>query len=196
MGQQTRCANNSYVNIYTDGYGNVPEEFDTEGDPSVLLIKDNNEIVRSLIENANWVGQSKYIRSKEQLNNILPQYYQSDFIWAFLIVKWGILPTCIVIVVLFAVYIELLKCVHGERNSFGKYVAIGCMLGLFMQCIVYTFANLGYGYGLSVSYPFISDGHISMIMNTILAGIISNVLRNNRLMVEEPFFLSRSHCME
>ena len=65
MGQQTRCANNSYVNIYTDGYGNVPEEFDTEGDPSVLLIKDNNEIVRSLIENANWVGQSKYIRSKD-----------------------------------------------------------------------------------------------------------------------------------
>lgn len=116
-----------------------------------------------------------------QLEDILPVHYQTNYRIAYSMIKYGLLPSAAIILIMTAVYIMLIRMVCKINNKIGKVLAFSCVFALVLQFLLYMFGNFGFQFGWFCNLPFVSEGHSSIITNAVLAGLACSAYRYDKV---------------
>ena len=101
----------------------------------------------------------------------------TDFSLVFLIHRFGFIAL-LGIVLLIGIF-----CTAGvgkalrEKSVLGSLIALAVMLTFTLQAVCYIASNLGYGFIVSMSLPFISYGNCALFINSALIGFMLSVFR-------------------
>jgi rod shape determining protein RodA len=118
-----------------------------------------------------------YLKGSQSHLNFLPAK-QTDFIFTMLCEEWGMLGGIFLIVCYIFLVIYGLKVAAFNRNRFGRLVATGMVMTLFL----YVFINMSMVMGLvpvvGVPLPFITYGGTSLLTLMIGFGLVFAVDQN------------------
>lgn len=115
------------------------------------------------------------------LEDILPEHYQTNYRIAYSIIKYGWLPSIALLLIMAVVYVILIRMVGKIRNKIGKVISFSCVLTLVLQLLLYVFGNFGFQFGRFCTFPFVSEGHFSIITNAILIGLACSAYRYDKV---------------
>ena len=93
---------------------------------------------------------------------------------------FGFIGVLILLFIYFLLLIRILRVARNSRNNFGKYVALGTCLLLFLH----IFINIGMNMGLlpvtGIPLPLISYGGSATVMILICLGLVQSVQSSQR----------------
>jgi hypothetical protein len=119
-----------------------------------------------------------------RLEHILPQHYQNNYRIAYWILKYGWLPSAILIGIIVAAYGMLIRIVSLIKNKMGKVLAFSSVTALILQTVLYFLGNFGYQFGWFGNLPLISEGLCSITTNMILVGLVCSAYRYDKVIKE------------
>jgi cell division protein FtsW (lipid II flippase) len=117
--------------------------------------------------------------------DILPQHYQNNYRIAYWVLKYGWIPSIVLLLIVLAAYGMLIRMVVKIRNKIGKVLSLSCSLALGLQFLIYVMGNLGFQFGWFCNLPFISEGNSSIITNMIFVGLACSAYRYDKVFKEE-----------
>lgn len=118
------------------------------------------------------------------LEHILPQHYQNNYRIAYWILKYGWLPSAVLIGIIAAAYGMLIRMVRLIKNKMGKVLALSSVTALILQTVLYFLGNFGYQFGWFGNLPLISEGLCSITTNMILIGLVCSAYRYDKVIKE------------
>jgi cell division protein FtsW (lipid II flippase) len=134
-----------------------------------------------------FLSGSKLFGSASEISFQYLSGYTNDFILAYIICRWGIVPG-IFMIALFTVFIgRMIYISLTRKNSLGMLVGLGCSLVFAVQSVVYILSNLGFRIIDQVTFPFVSFGGAGIFINFIVLGLMMSVFRNTNLIKEVPY---------
>ncbi len=119
------------------------------------------------------------------LEDILPEHYQGNYRISYWILKYGLVLSIALILIVVAAYGMLIRMVGKIRNKLGKVLALSCILALVLQFAFYVMGNFGLQFGFFYSFPFVSEGKSSIITNAIFVGLACSAYRYDKVVKEE-----------
>ncbi len=119
-----------------------------------------------------------------RLEHILPQHYQNNYRIAYWILKYGWLPSAILIGIIVVAYGMLIRMVSLIKNKMGKVLAFSSAIALILQTSLYFMGNFGYQFGWFGNLPLISEGLCSITTNMILIGLVCSAYRYDKVIKE------------
>lgn len=126
-----------------------------------------------------------------QKSGYLPESY-TDFIVSIIGEELGLAGILLFLVVFFYMVYRIYRISMKVRDPFGQMVCIGIASMFLIQAII----NVGGATGLmpltGVTFPFISYGGSSMLVNCSAIGIVNNIWINDRIQKEKEAAV-RSH---
>lgn len=127
------------------------------------------------------------------LEDILPQHYQTNYRIVYWILKYGWIPSILILLIIVATYGMLIRMVCKIRNKFGKVLSFSCILTLVLQCIIYIMGNFGFQLGWFCNFPLISEGNISIITNACILGLACSAYRYDKVVRDEKINVIRDN---
>jgi rod shape determining protein RodA len=115
-----------------------------------------------------------FMKGSQSHLRFLPEQH-TDFIFSVLGEEFGFLGALVVLSLFLWICIRILNIARTARNSFDRYIVVGCFSILTFQVTV----NIGMTVGLvpvtGLPIPFLSYGGSSLMMAMTLIGLIMNV---------------------
>lgn len=100
---------------------------------------------------------------------------QTDFIFAAFIEEWGILGGMLIITTFLILVLRIIKIGLESDNNFNRFICLGTVALFSAQFILNVGSNLGLTPVIGVTFPFLSYGGSSVLINLILIGIIQSI---------------------
>ncbi len=100
---------------------------------------------------------------------------QTDFIFAALIEEFGILGGTLIIIAFLILILRIIKIGLKADNNFNKFICLGTVAFFGIQFVLNVGSNLGLTPVIGVTFPFLSYGGSSVLINLILIGIIQSI---------------------
>lgn len=120
-----------------------------------------------------------YLQGTQSSLSVLTQSF-TDFAFAAYAEQFGFIGVLILLFIYFLLLIRILRVARNSRNNFGKYVALGICLLLFLH----IFINIGMNMGLlpvtGIPLPLISYGGSATVMILICLGLVQSVQSSQR----------------
>ena len=101
---------------------------------------------------------------------------QTDFIFASLIEEWGLLGGMLIIVAFLVLIFRIIKIGLASDNNFNRFFCLGAIVLFGSQFILNIGSNLGITPVIGVTFPFLSYGGSSVLVNLILIGIVQSII--------------------
>lgn len=125
-----------------------------------------------------------YDETDVSLWDILPQHYHNNYLIAVGIFLYGWWFGVVCLLVLVAFFSVLYHCISNIRGELAGSLAVCCSLCMFMQAMFYVLGNFGYQYAWFTNLPLVSEGRISILVNTLLLGLVFSAYRYDRVVDE------------
>jgi rod shape determining protein RodA len=120
-----------------------------------------------------------YLQGTQSSLQVLTQSF-TDFAFAAYAEQFGFIGVIILLFIYFLLLLRILRVARNSRNEFGKYVALGICLLLFLH----IFINIGMNMGLlpvtGIPLPLISYGGSATVMILICLGLVQSVQSSQR----------------
>lgn len=100
---------------------------------------------------------------------------QTDFIFAAFIEEWGVLGGLLILAAFLFLILKIIGIGLETDNNFNRFVCLGTAVLFGVQFILNAGSNLGITPVIGVTFPFLSYGGSSVLINLILIGIIQSV---------------------
>jgi len=132
------------------------------------------QVLQSLISFSNGGMWGVGLGNSKQKLHFLPQPF-TDFIYSIIGEEIGFLGAIIIILLILIVLWRGIWIVMHAKDDYGKLLAFG----ITMSLVTYAFVSIGIAVNLlpvtGISFPFLSYGGSSLIMNFIAVGILLNI---------------------
>jgi rod shape determining protein RodA len=102
-----------------------------------------------------------------------------DFIFAALIEEWGIFGGMVVIAAFFFLIYQILKIGSLADENFEKYICLGTAVMLGTQFLLNAGSATGLTPVVGVTFPFLSYGGSSMLVDSFLLAIVNSIRRRS-----------------
>lgn len=157
------CLNIKIFNIHT---GNSVEKYYSES--SEYIEEKNN-----LLSNLKLFGESKNI----YFTNTNSQFLQ-------ILASIGIIPSITLVCFIILMSVVLIKDSLKIQDTYGKFLIVGLSTLYIVQSFAHIFMNLNLLPVSDVNLPFLSNGNLFFIINTVSFAIIMSVYRRKNLHIE------------
>ena len=140
--------------------------------------------VRNMLSGAVWQGAASVgPEYGEQTYEYIVPEWSGDFFLTTIACKLGWVFFILTALVLLLLFGWLLRRALGERNPFGRILAVGAVLPLLVETVGGIIQNLGY-FVVSFPIPFFS-GNLNMILTMALLGLLLSTMRQGDLPEEQ-----------
>lgn len=102
-----------------------------------------------------------------------------DFIFAALIEEWGIFGALVAVAAFFFLIYQILEIGSLADENFEKYICLGTAVMLGVQFLLNTGSATGLTPVVGVTFPFLSYGGSSMIVDSFLLAIVNSIRRRS-----------------
>ncbi|MEE8131658.1 MAG: FtsW/RodA/SpoVE family cell cycle protein [Candidatus Paceibacterota bacterium] len=135
----------------------------------------NYSVIQSKIAigSAGFFGKGFAQGTQTQLG-FLPEA-QTDFIFAAFIEEWGIFGGMLIIAAFVFLILKIIKIGLETDNNFNRFICLGTVVLFGVQFILNVGSNLGLTPVIGITFPFLSYGGSSVLINLILIGIIQSI---------------------
>lgn len=116
--------------------------------------------------------------SQTQLSFIPEQW--TDFIFCVIGEEFGFIGSMIVLIAFVTIFLRLLKLAATLRDKFSSLIVLGILALLFTHFSINVGMNIGIAPVIGVPLPFVSYGGSSLLVNSVLIGIVLNIYRNRK----------------
>lgn len=112
--------------------------------------------------------------NSKQRELFLPESY-GDFVYAVVGEEYGLLGAVGVLILFLIILVRGLKIARSARDDFGRYLALGITSSIVLYALVNAGVTLGILPTTGLPMPFISYGGSSMVVSSIMIGILLNI---------------------
>lgn len=150
--------------------------FDTSYDPLGV----NYSVIQSKIAigSAGFWGKGFGQGTQVQLG-FLPEA-ATDFIYAAFIEEWGLLGGIFILAIFTFMLIRIMKIGINAENNFSRFVCLGVVIMFLIQFFINVGSTIGILPVVGVTFPFFSYGGSSILINSILIGIVQGISARSR----------------
>ncbi len=136
-------------------------------------------VVREIMAQSQWVGQGH----GGELTHYLPNI-STDYTITYLVHQLGFFVLPVVFVPFLAfVSFGIHKTWH-EKSVLGSLVSWAILGTFLVQGVLYSLDTLGYGLLSSISFPFVSYGNVSLLVNAALVGLMLSVFKTGDVFID------------
>lgn len=145
--------------------------FDSSYDPLGV----NYGVIQSKIAigSAGFFGKGFQQGTQVQLG-FLPEA-ATDFVLAAFIEEWGLLGGIAVIAAFALIVFRILKIGLFSGNNFSSFICLGAVIMFLIQFMTNVGSTIGLLPVIGVTFPFLSYGGSSILINAILIGIVQSI---------------------
>ncbi len=150
--------------------------------PSYSPLKINYGVIQSKIAigSAGFLGKGYGQGTQVQLG-FLPAA-STDFIFSAFVEEWGGLGGALVLAAFVTLLLRIVKIGLDSQTNFAKLICLGAVIMFLTQFAINIGSALGLAPVVGVTFPFLSYGGSSILINAMLIGIIqSMVIRSSFL---------------
>ena len=119
------------------------------------------------------------------LSDILPDKTQANYRIDWWVLRYGLLPAFVLILLTAALPAAAFSAVFRIRSRLGRLTAFAGSLALTLQTLFYYLGNLGFQFGSFSNLPFVAEGKISLTGSAVLAGLILSAYRFDTVLEEK-----------
>lgn len=156
-----------------------------------LNLTGNESSTEHFLKNA--FSGSKLIGTSGAKEGLDMEVYNSDHIFTFISVNFGVLAAVIVAMLILFMAVKVLRIASSQKNQLGMLVGYGCGL-LFLTM---TVLNVAVGTGLVRSIrcflPFFSSGGSNIIVSYAVLGLVLSVYRYKDILPADRKNVTGSH---
>ncbi len=105
---------------------------------------------------------------------------QTDFIFAVIAENFGFLGSLVFLLVYFFFFYRLLRVLIIARTDFGKFIALGVIVYIFVQLMINIGMNIGLLPVAGVPLPFVSAGGSSLLSVLLALGLVQSIYVHDR----------------
>jgi rod shape determining protein RodA len=120
-----------------------------------------------------------FLHGPQNRLNFIPQHH-TDFVASVLGEEFGFIGCGLLLVLYMFLYLEGLRIAHRARDRAGSYLAVGIISLLTAQTVINLGMNAGVVPITGLPLPFVAYGGSSLLINSLLMGVLLNVGRQNR----------------
>jgi rod shape determining protein RodA len=103
-----------------------------------------------------------------------------DFIFAAFVEEWGMLGAIVLVAAFVALMFAILAVGMRSRENFEKFLCLGAAVMFGTQFLLNTGSVTGLTPVVGVTFPFMSYGGSSMVVNAFLLALVNAIRRSNR----------------
>ncbi len=152
---------------YEDGEGNW-----NGGDDTFRSLKDH-------------VRYKMQFADELEIEDILPQHYLNNYRIVYWGLKYGMIPTILLLSIIILTVIVMFWTTFQIRNRLGRMTALAGCIAFTVQNVFYFLGNLGFQFGKFGNLPFVSEGLVSITGTMVMAGLILSAYRFDTVVSEE-----------
>lgn len=143
--------------------------------PNYSPLDVNYNVIQSKIAigSAGFFGKGFQQGTQVQLG-FLPEA-TTDFVLAAFIEEWGLLGGIAVIAAFTLIIFRILKIGLFSGNNFSSFICLGAVIMFLIQFIINVGSTIGLLPVIGVTFPFLSYGGSSILINAILLGIVQSI---------------------
>ena len=138
------------------------------------VTKINHQVYQGLIGFANGGLFGLGPGNSKQRELYLPESY-GDFVYAVVGEEYGLIGAVVVLTLFLVILLRGLKIANHARDDFGRYLALGITSSIALYAIVNAGVTLGVLPTTGLPMPFISYGGSSMIVSSLMIGVLLNI---------------------
>jgi cell division protein FtsW len=138
------------------------------------MTKINHQVFQGLIGFANGGLFGLGPGNSRQRELYLPESY-GDFVYSVVGEEYGLIGAVAVLTLFLVILLRGLKIARHARDDFGRYLALGITCSIALYGIVNAGVTLGVLPTTGLPMPFISYGGSSMIVSSLMVGVLLNV---------------------
>jgi rod shape determining protein RodA len=144
--------------------------------PSYSPLKINYGVIQSKIAigSAGFFGKGYGQGTQIQLG-FLPAA-ATDFVYAAFIEEWGGLGGLLVLGAFVLMMLRIVKIGLESHNNIPKLICLGTVIMFLAQFVINVGSTLGLLPVIGVTFPFLSYGGSSILVNAMLIGIIQSII--------------------
>lgn len=120
-----------------------------------------------------------YLSGNQTQLQYIPEQW-TDFIYCVIGEEFGFIGSLVVLALFTSLFIRLLKIASVTKDEFLSLVVVGILSVFFIQYVI----NIGMVVGIlpviGIPLPFVSYGGSSLLVNSIMLGIVANIYRNRK----------------
>lgn len=131
------------------------------------------------IGSAGFLGKGYKQGTQVQLG-FLPES-STDFIFSAFIEEWGLLGGLVVLGLFFFMIARIVQIGIRAENNFSRFVCLGTALMFLIQFIINTGSATGLLPVIGLTFPFFSYGGSSILVNSMLVGIVQSTYSHTAL---------------
>ena len=102
-----------------------------------------------------------------------------DFVFAALIEEWGVAGGIVVVAAFILLIFELLRIGARADENFEKFICLGTAMMLGVQFLLNTGSTTGLLPVVGVTFPFLSYGGTSLLMNFFTLSVVNSIRRTS-----------------
>jgi rod shape determining protein RodA len=102
-----------------------------------------------------------------------------DFIFAAFIEEWGLIGGLVVIAAFIFLIIQILRIGALADENFEKYICLGAAMMFGVQFLLNTGSATGLTPVVGVTFPFLSYGGSSMMVNSFVLGVVNSIRKRS-----------------
>jgi len=134
----------------------------------------NHQVFQGLIGFANGGVLGLGPGNSRQRDLFLPEPY-GDFVYPIVGEEYGLLGAVAVLTVFMVILLRGMRIANHARDDFGRYLALGVTSSIALYAIVNAGVTLGILPTTGLPMPFISYGGSSMLVSSMMIGILLNI---------------------
>jgi cell division protein FtsW len=134
----------------------------------------NHQVFQGLIGFANGGLLGLGPGNSRQRDLFLPEPY-GDFVYPIVGEEYGLLGAVAVLAVFVVILLRGIKIANHARDDFGRYLGLGITSSIALYAIVNAGVTLGILPTTGLPMPFISYGGSSMLVSSMMIGILLNI---------------------
>jgi rod shape determining protein RodA len=120
-----------------------------------------------------------FLHGPQNRLNFIPQHH-TDFVASVLGEEFGFIGCGLLLLLYMFLYLEGFRIAHRARDRGGSYLAVGIISLLTAQTVINLGMNVGAVPITGLPLPFVAYGGSSLLINSLLVGVLLNVGRQNR----------------
>jgi len=106
---------------------------------------------------------------------------ETDFIFSAFIEEWGLLGGLVVLSLFFFMIARIVQVGVRAENNFSRFVCLGTALMFLIQFVINVGSALGLLPVIGLTFPFFSYGGSSVLVNSMLVGIVQSTYSHTAL---------------
>lgn len=98
----------------------------------------------------------------------------SDFVFAAFIEEWGLLGGLFILAAFLTLIFRIIMIGMESENNFSRFVCLGTAIMFLIQFVINVGSAIGLTPVIGLTFPFMSYGGSSLLINSILIGIVQS----------------------